>query len=70
MMTDLVPGDLIFINDGIIRLFVKELQQENNCLLCEVEAGKWLFVLCFVFCVFVFFVLVFRISLVQTLRLL
>jgi pyruvate kinase len=39
MMNDLVPGDLIFINDGIIRLFVKEVEKEKNCLLCEVEAG-------------------------------
>jgi len=37
MMTDLGPGDLIFINDGIIRLVV--IKKEETCLVCLVESG-------------------------------
>jgi pyruvate kinase len=37
MLTDMVPGDLIFINDGIIRLVVTK--KEETCLVCLVESG-------------------------------
>lgn len=37
LIKDLVVGDLIFINDGIIRLVVRE--KLENDLVCEVEAG-------------------------------
>jgi pyruvate kinase len=37
MLKDLVPGDPIFINDGIIRLTVTA--KEETCLVCTVDAG-------------------------------
>ncbi len=37
LLSDLIPGDKIFINDGLIELSVKSV--EPNALLCDVLAG-------------------------------
>ncbi|MBD3350067.1 MAG: pyruvate kinase [Candidatus Lokiarchaeota archaeon] len=38
-LNDIEPGDYVYINDGIVKLVVKEVNQEEGYALCEVLLG-------------------------------